>query len=103
MCNLTIETSRLSTKPREWKKWKKWKKWKRKKRSALMRDSEGVLTEKKKASTCVFCLQPLYGLISKGSRRLNERQTYRDNSLGDTKDASVSNKTSGPLSTVCCC
>lgn len=66
-----------------------------------MKDPEGVLTGKRKASTCVFGLKPLYGLISKCSRRLNERQTYRDNSFGDTKDASVSNKTSVPLLMVC--
>ncbi|KGO76643.1 hypothetical protein PITC_091660 [Penicillium italicum] len=40
--------------------------------------------------------KPLYCLISKCSRRLNGQQAYRDSSIGDTKDASVSNKTSGP-------
>lgn len=36
----------------------------KKESSALMRDPEGVLTGKKKASIDVFRLKPLYGLIA---------------------------------------
>ncbi|CAP93963.1 hypothetical protein PCH_Pc16g12930 [Penicillium rubens Wisconsin 54-1255] len=39
----------------------------------------------------------IYGLIGKCSRRLNDRETYRENSFSDTKDAGVSKLTSVPF------
>lgn len=73
----------------------------KKESSALMRGPWRSFDGKKESIDRCFPPKAPVWSDSMCSRRLNERQTYRDNSFGDTKDASVSNKTSLPLSMVC--